>query len=81
MFGLGLPEILILALIAGILLFGSKKMVDLARSTGRLTGEFKKGRMEMEKELREAEKEIRDTEEPKREDHKEFKSDSEESKV
>ena len=70
MFGLGLPEILILLLIAGILLFGSKTMVDLARSTGRLTGEFKKGRMEMEKELRETEKEMKEMEDSDKKEEK-----------
>lgn len=57
MFGLGLPELLIIAVVAGILLFGSSKMIDLARSAGRMTGEFKKGKREVEKELKEAEKE------------------------
>lgn len=42
---LGLPEILII-LIVLILLFGAKKIPDLARSLGRSLGEFKKGREE-----------------------------------
>ncbi len=42
---LGLPEILII-LVVLILLFGAKKIPDLARSLGRSLGEFKKGREE-----------------------------------
>lgn len=54
MFGLGLPEIIILLLVFVMLFFGNGKIIDLARSLGRFTGEFKKGRVEIEKELREA---------------------------
>lgn len=64
MFGLGIPEILIIVIAAGILLFGGKKMIDLAHSAGRMTGEFKKGRMEMDKELNEAKKDIKGDDEP-----------------
>lgn len=42
---LGLPEILII-LVVLILLFGSKKIPDLARALGKSLGEFKKGREE-----------------------------------
>lgn len=51
MFGLGLPEILIIAVALGVLFFGSSKITELARSMGRVTGEFKKGKKEMEEEL------------------------------
>lgn len=51
MFGLGLPEIIVILLAIGILLFGGKKIVELARSMGRVSGEFKKGKQEIEKEL------------------------------
>jgi len=37
-----------------VLLVGSKKLPELARAMGRAMGEFQKGRMEMERELREA---------------------------
>lgn len=42
---LGMPEILVI-LVVLILLFGAKKIPDLARSLGRSLGEFKKGREE-----------------------------------
>jgi sec-independent protein translocase protein TatA len=43
---------LIIALVAGILFYGSTKIPQLAHSLGRATGEFKKGRLEVEKEIR-----------------------------
>ena len=53
MFGLGIPEILIIVLVIGVLFFGSKKMTEFARSMGRFSGEFKKGKEDMARELRE----------------------------
>lgn len=51
MFGLGVSEIVIIAIVAMVLLFGSKKVVEIARSLGRVGGEFKKGQQEIEAEL------------------------------
>lgn len=52
-FGLrGWEWVIILAII--ILIFGAKKIPEIARSLGRAAGEFRKGRMESERELREA---------------------------
>ncbi len=42
---LGLPEILVILAVL-ILLFGAKKIPDLARALGKSLGEFKKGREE-----------------------------------
>ena len=50
--GLGPLELGAIALIV-ILLFGASKLPDLARSMGSATGEFKKGRQEVEEELEE----------------------------
>ena len=54
MFGIGgLEWILIFA--ALLLLFGGSKLPELARSLGRAKGEFKRGQMELERELAEEE--------------------------
>lgn len=50
--GLGPPELLLIAGVL-ILLFGASKLPKLARSMGSATGEFKKGRQEVESELEE----------------------------
>lgn len=57
MLGLGLPEIVIILVVIGVLFFGGKKITELGRSMGRFSGEFKKGKTEVEKELKEIEKE------------------------
>jgi len=44
-------ELAVILLIA-VLLFGANKIPELARSTGEAMGEFKKGREEVETELR-----------------------------
>ncbi len=43
---------LIIAVVAGILFYGSTKIPQLARSLGRSMGEFKRGRIEVERELK-----------------------------
>jgi sec-independent protein translocase protein TatA len=50
--GLG-PMELGLIVLALVLLFGASKLPELARSMGSATGEFKKGRQEVEEELEE----------------------------
>ena len=45
------PQEIILVFIVVILLFGASKIPELARSLGKATGEFKKGKQEIEHEL------------------------------
>ncbi|MBU4075127.1 MAG: twin-arginine translocase TatA/TatE family subunit [Euryarchaeota archaeon] len=60
-----MPQIgpLEIALIVGaiIILFGAAKIPELARSLGKATGEFKKGKQDIERELTDVEKSIKET--------------------
>ena len=49
----GGPELLVVLLLV-VLLFGADKLPKLARSSGQAMGEFKRGRDQIEDELREA---------------------------
>ncbi|MDD3585159.1 MAG: twin-arginine translocase TatA/TatE family subunit [Kiritimatiellae bacterium] len=63
------PTELIVVLVIVLILFGGKKLPDLARSLGRSLGEFKKGKEEGEKLTNEKVKEIVDdikSEEPEK---------------
>jgi len=50
---LGTTEIIIIVIVVLILLFGGKKILEIARSLGKVKGEFKKGKAEAEKESKE----------------------------
>ena len=58
MFGLGLPEIAVIAVAIVIFFFGGEKISELGRGLGRFTGEFKRGKEEIEREMKKAQKEI-----------------------
>jgi len=71
------PTQLIIVLVIILLLFGSNKLPDLARSLGRSLGEFKKGRDEGEKLANQKVKELID--DIKKEDTEKEKVSSDES--
>ena len=48
----GIGEIIIIALFIVLFFTGGKKLNDIARSLGRFTTEYKKGKMEAEEELK-----------------------------
>ncbi|HTT35188.1 MAG TPA: twin-arginine translocase TatA/TatE family subunit [Thermoplasmata archaeon] len=47
-----LDDWLIIAVVVGILFYGSSKIPQLAHSLGRAMGEFKKGRAEVDREIK-----------------------------
>ena len=54
------PEIIILVIVIGVLIFGAKKIPDLAKTFGKAKGEFEKGKIEGEKELKDFKENISD---------------------
>ena len=56
--GLGGQEMIIIFLIV-LLLFGAKKLPELARGVGKSMGEFKKAREDFEREITRSEEEVR----------------------
>ena len=46
-------NIIIVVVVIGVVIFGAKKIPELARTLGKAKGEFEKGRIESEKELKE----------------------------
>jgi len=58
----GVPEwLIVIAVIAIVLIFGAKKIPELARTFGKAKGEFEKGKIEADKEL----KEFKEKQDPK----------------
>ena len=60
MFGLGIPELIIIFVIA-LIVFGPKKLPDLGKSIGRAMAEFKKASEEFQESVREEMKEVEKT--------------------
>lgn len=48
----GIEWIILLIILAALFLFGPQKLPELARGIGRALGEFQRGRMEIEREIR-----------------------------
>ena len=48
----GGTELVIILVAAGVLLFGAKKIPELAKTFGKAKGEYKKGEIEADKELK-----------------------------
>ena len=55
MFGLGLPEILLILVIA-LLIFGAAKLPEIGRSLGKALSEFKKGTQEFSQDKKDEDK-------------------------
>jgi sec-independent protein translocase protein TatA len=55
---LGTTEIIVLVVVIGVLIFGAKKIPDLAKTFGKAKGEFEKGKIEADKELKDFKSEI-----------------------
>jgi sec-independent protein translocase protein TatA len=61
--GLGGQEMIIIFLIV-LLLFGAKKLPELARGVGKSMGEFKKARDDFEREITRSEDDVRRRDDP-----------------
>ncbi len=44
-----MPEVIVILAVIAVLFFGGKKISEFGKGLGRFTGEFKKGKMEIEK--------------------------------
>ena len=60
MFGLGLPELIVIFVIA-LVVFGPKKLPDLGKSVGRAMAEFKKAQQEFQESVQAEMKEVENT--------------------
>ncbi len=52
------PELIILVIVIGVLIFGAKKIPQLAKTFGKAKGEFEKGKIEADKELKDFKEEV-----------------------
>ncbi len=52
------PELIILIIVIGVLIFGVKKIPELAKTFGKAKGEFEKGKIEADKELKDFKEEV-----------------------
>ena len=55
---LGSTEIIVLVVVIGVLIFGAKKIPELAKTFGKAKGEFEKGKIEADEDLKEFKEEI-----------------------
>lgn len=60
MFGLGIPELMVIFVIA-LVVFGPNKLPDLGRSVGRAMSEFKKAAQEIQDSVKEEMKDVEKT--------------------
>jgi len=58
---LGSTEIIVLVVVIGVLIFGAKKIPELAKTFGKAKGEFEQGKIEGDKELKDFKEEIKGT--------------------
>ena len=63
---LGSTEIIVLVVVIGVLIFGAKKIPELAKTFGKAKGEFEKGKIEADKDLKEFKEEIDSTSKDKK---------------
>ncbi|MCP5544946.1 MAG: twin-arginine translocase TatA/TatE family subunit [Akkermansiaceae bacterium] len=63
---IGMPEMIMIFVVI-LLLFGAKKLPELARGIGKSMGEFKKARDDFEREITRSEEEVRTKEAPGKE--------------
>ena len=49
----GGPEWIWIVIVIGVLIFGAKKIPELARTLGKAKGDYEKGKIESEKDLKE----------------------------
>lgn len=61
MAAIGMQEIIIILIVIGVIIFGAKKIPELARTFGKAKGEFEKAKIESDKEL----KEFKEKQDPK----------------